>query len=242
MSKKILVIMPVYNQENYVDDAIQSVIQQTYKNWHLVMINDCSTDNSLKVISKYEGDPNITILNNKENIGCYRTRNRGLYEFKDKEWDLFTIHDPDDISDKRRFEKLVQDFESDTELLAEKTTYISVKADGKTFLRSKSSTGYDVYASEGIAIYDRRVFDLNGYFDDIRYSGDTDYFQRIELFCRTTTKYKVSKNPLVLYLRRVHDANLTVTVPIEERKGYYDKIAGDLMSMYQSKNFKRDFV
>lgn len=240
MSKKVLVIMPVYNQENYVDDAIQSIIQQTHTNWHLVMINDCSTDNSSEVIQKYKDNPKITILENKENIGCYRTRNRGLYEFKDEEWDLFTVHDPDDISDTRRLEKLVADFVEDETLLAEKTTYISVKSDGKTFLQTKS--GYDVYASEGIAIYDRRVFDFIGYFDDIRYSGDTDYFQRIDVFTKINTEYRVSKNPLVLYLRRVHDENLTVTIPIEQRTGYYTKIGNDIARMYGENNFKRDFV
>ena len=53
------VIMPNYNKANYLEDSIQSVISQSLKNWNLFIIDDNSTDNSWKVISKYSKQPNI---------------------------------------------------------------------------------------------------------------------------------------------------------------------------------------
>ena len=107
---KILCIMPVYNKETTLEGAIQSVLQQTYKNFHLVIIDDCSSDGSRDILKRYESTPNITILYNDSNKGCYYTRNRGLYEFKDKEWDVWTIHDSDDVSDINRFSILLDEF------------------------------------------------------------------------------------------------------------------------------------
>jgi teichuronic acid biosynthesis glycosyltransferase TuaG len=78
ISQEISIIMPVYNGEFFIDEAIKSVINQQYKNWRLFIINDCSTDNSLLCISKYISDRRITVINNKINIGPLLSRNLGI--------------------------------------------------------------------------------------------------------------------------------------------------------------------
>ena len=77
--KKISVIIPVYNEEEYCNECIDSVINQSYKNLEIICINDKSTDNSLKILEDYaQKDSRITIINNQENKGLGFSRNVGL--------------------------------------------------------------------------------------------------------------------------------------------------------------------
>ncbi len=73
----VSVIMPSYNSAKYIGEAVDSVLNQTYKNWELIIIDDCSTDSSLNVLEKYN-DNRIRVLKNKENNGAAVTRNKGL--------------------------------------------------------------------------------------------------------------------------------------------------------------------
>ena len=95
--------MPCYNAESTIAKAIDSIISQHYSNWELIIVDDGSTDKTLKVIKKYLTHSKITLLQNKTNQGCYYSRNRALYHVKDKKWDWCTVHDSDDISTPDRF-------------------------------------------------------------------------------------------------------------------------------------------
>lgn len=75
--EKISVIVPIYNVEEYLDKCIQSLINQTYSNLEIILVNDGSTDNSLRICKKYESYPNILICN-KKNGGLSDARNFGL--------------------------------------------------------------------------------------------------------------------------------------------------------------------
>jgi glycosyltransferase involved in cell wall biosynthesis len=75
----ISVIMPVYNAEKFVKYAIESVLNQSFKGlFELVIINDCSTDNTRMVISEFENNPKIKILNNAKNLGYPMSMNLGF--------------------------------------------------------------------------------------------------------------------------------------------------------------------
>jgi glycosyltransferase involved in cell wall biosynthesis len=77
---KILVsiIVPIYNSENYLDKCINSIINQSFNDWELILINDCSTDNSLNIANKYINHKNIFIIDIQENGGVANARNIGL--------------------------------------------------------------------------------------------------------------------------------------------------------------------
>ena len=68
MDELVSIIMPSYNTEQYISDSIKSVLAQTYKNWELIIVDDCSTDNSIDVIKSFN-DPRIKILHNEKNLG-----------------------------------------------------------------------------------------------------------------------------------------------------------------------------
>lgn len=75
---KIAIIMPAYNCEGTIKKSILSVINQTYTNWHLYIINDCSVDNTSIILEDYFLNDKITIIENEENIGAAGSRNRGI--------------------------------------------------------------------------------------------------------------------------------------------------------------------
>ncbi len=75
----VSVIMPVYNAEKFLDRAIQSILNQTYDKWELLLIDDGSTDNSLKLIKKFS-DPRIRFFVNEKNSGIAQSTNRGVDE------------------------------------------------------------------------------------------------------------------------------------------------------------------
>lgn len=75
---KYLVIIPFYNTEDFLQEAIEGILQQEYSNIHIVLVDDCSTDNSLNVAKYYEHLKNITLLKNKTNRGAYYSVNKAL--------------------------------------------------------------------------------------------------------------------------------------------------------------------
>ena len=104
MNKKITVFMPVYNSERYLKEAIDSILNQSYKNFELLIINDGSTDSSIDIIKSYN-DSRIKLINNDCNKGLPYTRNLGL---KLAKGDYIAIMDSDDISYIHRLKKQIE--------------------------------------------------------------------------------------------------------------------------------------
>lgn len=91
----VSVIMPVYNSEKFVEQAVESVIKQTYRQWELIIINDSSTDNTRKVICNLaQKDERIRFYENEVNIGVSKTRNKAV-NLARGEWVAFL--DSDDM-------------------------------------------------------------------------------------------------------------------------------------------------
>ena len=75
----VSVIMPSYNAERFIEEAIASVQAQTYKNWELIVIDDGSKYSTKEIVKKIaEKDKRIRLLINEKNMGVAKTRNRGL--------------------------------------------------------------------------------------------------------------------------------------------------------------------
>ena len=103
---KLSVIIAVYNTEKYIVKCLDSLLNQTYKNIELVVINDCSTDNSLKILKKYfKKYSNIILIDNKQNKGLSYSRNVGL---KNASGEYIGYIDSDDYVDSDYYEKLMK--------------------------------------------------------------------------------------------------------------------------------------
>ncbi len=104
---KISVIIPVYNTEKYLKDALESVIKQTLKDIEIICINDGSKDGSLEIINDYATkDPRIKLINQTNSIGYGASINRGINE---AEGEFIAIFEPDDILDKSIYETLYKE-------------------------------------------------------------------------------------------------------------------------------------
>lgn len=104
MSDLISVVLPVYNGEKYIAEAIDSILKQTYTNFELIIIDDGSTDNSLELIEKYKKQDSRIIIISRENRGLIATLNQGIEKAKGK---YIARMDQDDISLPSRFEEQV---------------------------------------------------------------------------------------------------------------------------------------
>lgn len=98
----VSVVMPIYNAEKYLTQAIESILSQTLENFELILINDASTDKTLQIIRKYKKrDNRIRIINNKKNLQMAQSLNLAISK---AESDLIARMDQDDISFPNRLE------------------------------------------------------------------------------------------------------------------------------------------
>lgn len=130
----VTVFIPVYNAEQYLSEALESMLQQTYKNIEILLVDDGSTDHSVDVINSFH-DERIRLIQNEENKGIPYTRNVGLQEAKGK---YMVIMDSDDISLPNRIEKQVDFLEKNSDIDAVGTYYL--KFGGRWTRKIKSST------------------------------------------------------------------------------------------------------
>ena len=104
----ISVIMPAYNSENYVSEAIESVCKQSFADWELLIVNDGSTDHTPEIIEKYaQKDSRIKVFHRK-NEGVSMARNFALNQVRGE---YVTFTDSDDVYHSDRLKKLLQVFE-----------------------------------------------------------------------------------------------------------------------------------
>lgn len=96
----VSIIMPSWNTGRFIAESIQSVIDQTYKKWELIIVDDCSTDNTDEVVATFKDD-RIKYLKNEKNSGAALTRNRAMREAQG-EWVAFL--DSDDLWTPQKLE------------------------------------------------------------------------------------------------------------------------------------------
>jgi glycosyltransferase involved in cell wall biosynthesis len=102
----VTIYMPVWNAESYLSQAIESILNQTYTNFEFIIVDDASTDNSLKIINSYaKKDKRIRLIKNHINLGVSLSSNIAISKAKGK---FLARMDADDISFSNRIEKQVE--------------------------------------------------------------------------------------------------------------------------------------
>ena len=104
MTTLVSIVMPSYNTGQYIKESIESVISQTYDDWELLIVDDCSTDDTDKIVEPFLSDNRIKFLRNEINSGAAISRNRALKEAKGK-WVAFL--DSDDLWMPEKLEKQI---------------------------------------------------------------------------------------------------------------------------------------
>jgi len=229
----ILVVMPVYNSEKTLDNAIKSILDQTYTNFVLFIVDDNSTDRSFEVAQGYTGDRRVVVHQNKNNMGAYYCRNLGLYLNKDLSWGYFTTHDSDDISYPDRFAKMIRVLRSR-----------QIRGVQDMFERKKIDTGASLGAKVTMAhaMFKKEIFNEIGYFDTVRFGADWEYWARFLLKNQIIKKRHVTIKE-VLGDSFIHENNLTVQVPVGsiKRKKYVNSRKEKHKEMLERNNFYINF-
>lgn len=201
----VLIVMPIYNAEETLALAIESILAQRYQEIHLVLVDDCSTDGSLDIAQKYQKlDPRVSVIKNSTNKGAYYSRNVGLYKNRNKPWGYFSTHDADDVSFPHRLELIIKQFNNP-----------KVTAVQDTFERKSLRTGKTIESSLTLAhaVFKRNIFEELGYFEVKRFGADWEHWARVSLYNKEhgLTTRAISH---VAGESFVAENNLTVQIPI----------------------------
>lgn len=164
MSELVSIIMPSYNTAPYIAETIGSVLKQTYQNWELIIVDDCSSDNTDQIVKPFFSDTRIKYIKNEKNSGAAVSRNKALREAKGK-WIAFL--DSDDLWMSEKLEKQIS-FMEKNDYHFSYTKYAEVDAEGNrngitvTGPRRITKTGFFNYCWPGCltVMYDRDVVGL----------------------------------------------------------------------------------
>ena len=96
---KVSIIIPTYNRDNYLNQAIESALSQDYKNLEVILSDNASTDNTCEIIQKYLKNKKFKYFRNPKNIGMYPNWHKAVYEYSSGEWFLILSSD-DYLTDK----------------------------------------------------------------------------------------------------------------------------------------------
>lgn len=230
MNKKVTVIIPVYNAENYLRECLNSVVNQTYKNIEIIAVNDGSTDDSLNILNQYEQKyDNIYVLN-QENQGQSVARNRGI-EIATGDYIYFL--DSDDYIATDTFQVLIDKFEEHNVDLVKFSAEVVV--DGIDIQVNENKYNFDKHFKEGKVYSKDEFLETNIKFfnpSPVLYMVKKELLQNnkiwykpgiiheddlftVEIVLNTNKAIYVSKN---LYKRRFRENSVMTTTNIEHRK------------------------
>lgn len=200
MNDLVSIIMPSYDTAKYIDKAIDSVLKQTYTNWELIIVDDCSPDNTDDIVKPYLSDERIKYFKNEKNSGAAMSRNRALREAKGK-WIAFL--DSDDLWMPDKLEKQIRFMERNGYQFSY-TNYSEIDVNGKrngitvTGPKRITKTGMYNYCWPGCltVMYDRDVVGLIQ-IADIKKNNDYAMWLKV---CQRADCYLIDEE-LALYRR-----------------------------------------
>ncbi|MBI1286916.1 MAG: glycosyltransferase [Flavobacteriales bacterium] len=211
MGQSILtVLMPVYNAEQHLKDAINSVLDQSFQNFKLLIINDGSTDGSMNIIESFN-DKRLEVIQLQENGGVVNALNIGIDSIDTK---YIARADADDICLPDRFKKQIDFMETHSEVGALGTGFDSLMPDGSIRSGGRFSTEHDIIRLRhlyqiqiihGTSMLRTDVLKNYGLkFDpDFKHAEDYDFFDRVGNVSR------IANIPEPLYLIRHHETRVS---------------------------------
>ena len=189
-----------YNNEKYLDTAINSVISQTYQNWELVIVDDGSTDNSLEVIKPYLKDKRIKLIALKENCGVGYSKKMGADNCQN---DIIGVLDADDKIHEKTLEVIVEAYKNNpncgfiyTSMYRCDSELKNCKIDKRVGEIIPPKTSLFNYKISMFRTFLREVYQkTNGYDPNLRAAVDRDIIYKLE----EVTNFKFLNRPLYYY-------------------------------------------
>lgn len=216
MPPKVSVTMPVYNAEPFLREAIESILNQTFQDFELIMVDDCSTDKSWQIMNEYAAkDPRIVVFQNEQNLRSARTRNRALSAVRGE---YIAVLDSDDVALPQRLERQVKFLDENPNVGAVAAGVCLIDDKGR-FVQTNSYSRYDnpVSIEAGLSINSiivhsatmmrRQVIEqVGGYASDLPCAEDYD------LWSRLVAVTPIGGLPDILVLYRFYQATNRISV------------------------------
>jgi glycosyltransferase involved in cell wall biosynthesis len=201
------VIIPLYNKENFVLKTIDSILNQSFNNFEIIIVEDCSTDRSLSIVSRVI-DQRIRVVKHSENKGLSAARNTGI---KNATCNYIVFIDADDLWNPNFLEEIFQLIKTYPKSQLYATNYREIYRNSNAILPTNNITNLNeqsvienyfelslaqpLYCHSGFCLH-KDVFDRVGFYDEsIRYAEDVDFNIRANSFY----KLAYSKKALVDY-------------------------------------------
>ena len=222
----VSVLMTAYNREKYIGEAIESVLSSTFINFELIIVDDCSTDNTISIAKKYQqSDNRVKVFANEKNLGDYKNRNVAASLAQGK---YIKYLDSDDIM----YPHCLQVMTGAMEKFPEAGFGLSARGDAskpypimlsprEIYLEHFNGYGHFERAP-GSAIIKKEVFEKVNGFSGKRYIGDT------ELWLKLAQKCRMVKFPIDLYWSRMHTSSESVF----EQQENIEKVRRELFSSF----------
>ena len=206
----VTVLMPVYNACDYVAASINSVIGQEFDDWHLLVINDGSKDNTEEVLKQFQDHPRITIQNNPKNLKLITTLNNGLKQIKSP---YIARLDADDIMQPNRLGEQVRFMEANRNVVLCGTGFSSFS--------NRITAGKDtMYPSSQEEIVFRHLVNTsfchpsiilrNNTVDELLFDVNYPHAEDYELFERISALCSVTNLKTIGTSYRIHEASVSV--------------------------------
>lgn len=240
--KKVSIVLPTYNGEKFITSSIESVINQTYKNWELIIVDDGSSDNTHVIINQFaESDPRIKIITNSINQNLPNSLNIG---FKHAEGEYYTWTSDDNMFEPTAIEVMVNLLNENNNIDLVSLNFNYIDEDNnfvKTFIKKPQKRMVSDLVSRcnvgACFLYKKEIAEIVGsYNSEMFCAEDYDYWCRIALNGNI-----LYRDDLNLYSYRINSNSLTATKMnqvISKTQSIRDKYSVNLMKKLKMNDFE----
>lgn len=209
-NKLTSIICAAYNAAPYIEETITSILSQTNPDWELIIVDDCSTDNTVDIVSGYmKLHPNISLIRNEVNLGPGRSRNKGIQSASGR---YIAICDSDDVWYPEKLELQFNFMQTHQNMAISYTSYELVNEGGEEIRRTvrvaPKPLGFSDYLKNTIIGFSTSMIDRNRCplieLEDLRSREDT------LLWCQLLKQgYKAYGLDKVLVKYRLHNTSVS---------------------------------
>lgn len=206
--KLVSIVLPIYNGEKYMNLSIDSILSQTYKNWELIIIDDCSTDKTPEIAKAYsDKDARISYYRNEVNLKLPRGLNRG---FSLSKGDYLTWTSDDNLYLPEAIERMLNTLQKEnTDFVFATCDVINENGEVVEIIKAPKNYKKAILGGNFVGacfMYTRKVYEAIG-----DYNPDNFLVEDYDYWLKIFAKFDISNIQDVLYRYRWHDGALTST-------------------------------
>lgn len=216
----VSVLMPVFNAERYVEAAVRSVLDQTFRNFEFLIIDDGSTDASLAILKRLAALDSRIFVTSRPNAGIVATRNELLFMSRGK---LVALMDADDECAPERFAQQVNYLQENPQIVGLGTRVVFIDPEGSRLMEAMNHLVHEEIDAEllrpGLGMVNPSVMAradacklIGGYRPEYEYAEDLDFFLRLAEFG------KLANLPTPLLQYRLHSSSVSHRFVVEQSR------------------------